>query len=139
MSIALVVTRGFGNGTLVGEIRQIVARGYFASSVVPIQVEQLPNLAAGSATGSHAYDLSGYFTGETSFSIDPAVEIGWTFNTATGVLTFDTDADGTFGPYTVTAINGTGSTPGNTFTVKVSAATVPAYRGLGKRGLRRYM
>lgn len=28
MSIALVVTRGFGNGTLVGSIADIVTRGY---------------------------------------------------------------------------------------------------------------
>lgn len=139
MALAHVVTRGYGNGTLVGEIRQLVGRGYFNSAVGPIQIEQLPNIAAGAATGAHAYDLSDYFTGETSFSISPAVEVGWTFNTGTGVLTIDTDANGTFGPYTVTAINGAGSTPGNAFTVKVSEATVPAYRGLHKRGVRRYI
>lgn len=139
MALGLVVTRGYGNGTLAGEIRQVVVRGYFASAASPIQVDQLPNFAAGSATGTHAYDLADYFTGETSFSIAPAVEAGWTFNTGTGVLTIDTDADGTFGPYTVTAINGAGSTAGNTFTVKVSASTIPAYRGLHKRGVRRYM
>ena len=139
MALGLVVTRGYGNGTLAGEIRQVVGRGYFNSAVGPIQVEQLPNFAAGSATGTHAYDLADYFTGETSFSIAPAVEVGWTFNTGTGVLTIDTDADGTFGPYTVTAINGAGSTAGNTFTVKVSASTIPAYRGLHKHGVRRYM
>ena len=139
MALGLVVTRGYGNGTLAGEIRQVVARGYFASAASPIQVDQLPNFAAGSATGTHAYDLSDYFTGETSFSIDPAVEVGWTFNTGTGVLTIDTDANGTFGPYTVTAINGAGSTAGNPFTVKVSQATARAYRWLNRRGVRRYI
>ena len=120
MAIGLVVTRGYGNGTLVGEIRQVVARGFFSSALTPIQVEQLPNIAAVAATGAHAYDLSDYFTGETSFSIAPAVEAGWTFNTSTGVLTIDTDANGTFGPYTVTATNAEGDTAGNAFTVKVS-------------------
>lgn len=139
MALAHVVTRGYGNGTLAGEIRQVVARGYFASALTPIQVEQLPNIAAGAATGAHAYDLSVYFTGETSFSIAPAVEVGWSFDVNTGILTIDTDANGTFGPYTVTATNGAGNTDSNTFTVKVAESTVPAYRGLHKHGVRRYI
>lgn len=33
MSIALVVTRGFGNGTLVGDVNDIVTRGYSIATV----------------------------------------------------------------------------------------------------------
>ena len=33
MSIALVVTRGFGNGTLVGSIKDVVTRGYTIGTV----------------------------------------------------------------------------------------------------------
>lgn len=124
MAIGHVVTRGYGNGTFAGEIRQAVLRGFFDSAVAPVQVDQIPNFSAGSNTGTHAYELEVYFTGETSFSISPAVEVGWSFSTSTGVLTIDTDADGTFGPYTVTATNTSGSTPSNTFTVKVSTASV---------------
>lgn len=127
MAIAHVVTRGYGNGTFAGLIRQVVLRGFFDSAVTPVQVEQLPNIALRSATGSHIFQLAGYVTGETSWSIDPAVEAGWAFNTSTGQLTVDTDADGTFGPYTVTAINAAGSTPLNPFTVKVSAATFAGF------------
>lgn len=123
MAIGHVVTRGYGNGTFVGEVRQVVARGFFNSAVAPVQTEQLPNISVRSDTGTSAYPLAGYFIGETGYTISPAVESGWDFDTTTGVLTIDSDDDGTFGPYTVTATNSAGSTPGNTFTVKVSPAT----------------
>jgi len=32
MSIALIVTRGYGNGTLVGDINQVVTRGYISGT-----------------------------------------------------------------------------------------------------------
>ena len=34
MSIALVVTRGFGNGTLTGAIKEVVTRGYTIGSAL---------------------------------------------------------------------------------------------------------
>jgi hypothetical protein len=120
MAIGHVVTRGYGTGTFVGELRQVVTRGFFDSNLPPVLVEQIGNISAGFDTGTHEYDLSGYFTGETSYAIAPAVETGWSFATDTGLLTIDTDDEGTFGPYVVTASNNTGDTDSNAFTVKVS-------------------
>lgn len=115
------------DGTLAAEERYLLA-GYYAGliSSPPVQLDQLPNIAAGSNTGTYQYDLAPYFSGETSYSISPAVEAGWSFDTGTGVLTIDTDANGTFGPYTVTATNGAGSVVGNTFTVRVLTETSPS-------------
>lgn len=100
-------------------------------AVAPVQLNPVPNLSAGFDTGTHDFDLSDYFSGQTSYSIDPAVEVGWTFNTSTGVLTIDTDDANTFGPYNVTAINGAGSIESNDFTVKVSVSTVTGYGTIG--------
>lgn len=88
----------------------------------PIQLNAIPSTADLFNTGTHAYDLSLYFSGATSYSISPAVEPGWTFVTGTGVLTIDTDANGIFGPYTVTATNPVGSKASNIFTVTVATS-----------------
>lgn len=127
MAIGHVVTRGYGTGSFDGEIRQVVLRGYFDSAVPPVLVEQIPNFSAAFDSGEHVFPLEGYFTGETTFAIDPVVETGWSFDTDTGELTIDTDDEGTFGPYTVTASNSAGDTDSNTFTVKVSAASAMVY------------
>ncbi len=123
MAIGHIVTAGYGNGTFAGEIRQVVLAGFFDSAVAPVLVEQVPNFSAGFNSGTHMFTLEEHFAGETSFAISPAVEAGWTFDTGTGELTIDTDAAGTFGPYTVTATNTAGSTDSNPFTVKVSVST----------------
>jgi len=104
----------------------------------PVLLGNIPNLSAGYDTGTHQYELGDYFSGATSYAIDPAVEVGWTFNTTTGQLEIDTDAEGTFGPYIVTASAGD-TTPSNAFTVKVSVSTIRPYRGIrGGGGLRNY-
>ncbi len=130
MAIGHVVTRGFGNGTFAGEIRQIVTRGFFDSAIVPVLVDAIRNIAAPLNSGTHVYSLESHFTGETSFAISPAIEAGWTFDTGTGELTIDTDAAALFGPYTVTATNNAGSVDSNAFTVNVAASS-----GLQSRGL----
>lgn len=110
-------------------------------ATVPVQTGSLPNASAEYNTGTYEFDYSTYFEGQTSYSIAPAVEIGWTFNTSTGVLTIDTDDENVFGPYTITATNASGSVDGNTFTVTVAVSSVPAYRTGGSRslGIRRYI
>lgn len=90
----------------------------------PVLLGQIPNIGASFDSGTHQYDLGFYFSGATSYSISPSVETGWNFNTSTGVLTIDTDDANTFGPYTVTATNANGSTPGNTFTVNVGSGYI---------------
>lgn len=69
-------------------------------------------------------DYSGYFVGATSYSISPAVETGWTFNTSTGVLTILQSDVGQFGPYTITGTNVGGSTNSNAFYVNARAGSV---------------
>jgi hypothetical protein len=99
----------------------------------------LGNISAGFDTGSHEYDLSVYFSGATSYAIDPAIETGWAFDTGSALLTIDTDDEATFGPYTVTATNASGDTDSNAFTVKVSVSGVGAYRGMRHAiGVRNY-
>ena len=81
---------------------------------------------------SKAIDYSGYFSNTpTSYSISPAVEADWTFNTTTGVLTIDPTGDGMFGPYTITAANGGGSDSANAFFVTVNISAGGGYaRGI---------
>lgn len=100
-------------------------------ATTPILLDQIPNVSAGSATGTHAYDLAQYFVGATSYAIAPALETGWSFDTGTGLFTIDTDANGTFGPYTVTATNASGDTASNPFTVKVAVSKGNPYSSLG--------
>src|SRR5690349_13312328 len=126
MALGHVVTRGYGTtaGVFDGEIRQVVLRGFFDSIVVPVQVDQLPNVAVKANTGSYNFPLEGYFTGETSFSV-AGLATGITFNTSTGVLTVNSaTASGTTSGIVVTAINGAGSTPSNAFSVKISTSKI---------------
>lgn len=101
----------------------------------------VPNFSAPFNSGTHQFEIADYVTGESGanpFAISPAVEAGWSFNTATGRLTIDTDDENTFGPYTVTVSNVNGSTPLNGFTVKVSESTIRPYRGFRTGGLSNY-
>jgi hypothetical protein len=90
-----------------------------AAAVPPVLVGQIPDITAAFNSGAHQYDLSLYFTGATTYAIDPAVEAGWSFDTNTAALEIDTDAAGQFGPYTVTATNADGDTDSNPFDVFV--------------------
>jgi len=84
----------------------------FSGTISDISVDQ--------DSGVHQYNYSSYFTGATSYSISPAVETGWNFNTSTAVLTIDTDDADAFGPYTITGTNAGGSDASNAFSVTVS-------------------
>lgn len=129
------------DGTLASEERYLMG-GMYAGLIAtpPVVLDVIGNISAKSNTGTFQYDFSDRFSGETSYSISPALEIGWSFNTSLGVLTIDTDADGTFGPYTVTASNGAGSVASNGFTVKVGPVEGRAYRGFARgTGVRRYL
>lgn len=89
----------------------------------------IPNLSAAFDSGLHQFQISDYFTGATSYAIDPAVEAGWDFDEDTGELEIDTNDEDTFGPFTVTATNDEGSTESNEFTVRVSAWDALAWFG----------
>ena len=90
----------------------------------PIFSGTIPDISLEESASTTEYDLSTYFTGATSYSISPAVEAGWSFNTTTGVLTILPDTIGDFGPYTVTGTNAGGSDSSNAFAVAVTAEVV---------------
>lgn len=128
------------DGTLASEERYLMA-GFYGGLVAtaPVQLEQIGNISVRSATGTHQFDFADRFSGETSYSISPALEVGWSFNTSTGVLIIDTDANGDFGPYVVRATNASGNVDSNGFTVRVSDPAGTAYRGLTGNSIRRLM
>jgi len=103
-------------------IAQVYPVAVFQGVTAPVFAGTIPDLEYDKDTGTHVTDTSTYFTGATSYSISPAVEAGWSFNTSTGVLTVDTDAVDAFGPYTVTGTNSGGSDSSNAFNVTVSLA-----------------
>jgi hypothetical protein len=88
----------------------------------------IPNLRERQNTGSYQLAAGSYFSGADSYSIAPAVEAGWSFDTNTGMLTFDTDAVGTFGTYVVTATNAQGTADSNAFSVEVYAVVTEGGR-----------
>lgn len=92
----------------------------------PVFSGTIPDISVVESTGSHVYQLGSYFTGATSFSIAPAVEAGWSFDTGTGEFSIDTDDVAVFGPYVVTGTNAGGSDDSNGFTVTVMAAPAQA-------------
>jgi len=107
--------------------------GSFAGKAAspPVFAGTIPTIAANEGDSDIVTDLSGYFTGETSYSISPAVEVGWNFDTVTGILTVDTDVVGTFGTYVVTGTNASGSDASNMFNVIISAASTSVSGSVG--------
>lgn len=59
MSIALIVTRGYGNGTLAGDINSVVTRGYDISSLVSSSGAIVSDESTVSGTGSKTVDSTG--------------------------------------------------------------------------------
>lgn len=51
MSIALIVTEGFGNGTLIGTIPDIVTVGYGISTIIPPTIPEAGGKAVGGMLG----------------------------------------------------------------------------------------
>lgn len=97
----------------------------------PTQTSTIDDISVTDVQPTYTFDLGSHFSGATSYSISPPVESGWSFNTSTAQLTIDTNALGTFGPFAITAFNGTGSIASNTFTVTVSAfAAAPIFSGV---------
>lgn len=97
----------------------------------PTQSTAISDISVTDVQASYTFDLGSHFHGASSYSISPPVEAGWSFNTSTAQLTIDTDALGAFGPFAITAFNGTGSIASNTFSVTVSAfAAAPIFSGV---------
>src|SRR5579872_1039343 len=139
MSASSVVRRGYKSAYLL----YVVTRGFFQSpGNAPVSLgEPSANYDQNFGSGSTVEHMSAYFTNAPTSYSATGVPVGgaWAFNTTTGDLTIDTSTVGAFGPITVTAINATGSTPGNAFTINVVAPGGESYRGLGWRsGIQSY-
>ena len=52
MTIARLVTRGFGNGTLLGTIKDLVTMGYDISTVIPPTIPVSDGLLGNQSTGN---------------------------------------------------------------------------------------
>ena len=92
----------------------------FQGVAAPVFSGTIPNITGDEGDADIVTDLSAYFSDATSYSIAPAVEAGWNFDTITGILTVDTDEVNSFGPYTVTGTNASGSDDSNAFSVIIS-------------------
>jgi len=89
----------------------------------------IPDYSVRWESGEYTIYAANYFTGATSYSISPAVEPGWSFNTTTGELTFDSDDIDAFGPFIITGTNVNGSTASNAFDIAVTFGTFGDYSG----------
>lgn len=92
-----------------------------AADTPPVFSGTIPDIERNQNSGEYQVNLGAYFSGATSYSISPAVEAGWTFDTGTGVLAVQTTGAGEFGPYVVTGTNAAGSDDSNAFGVTVVA------------------
>lgn len=108
--------------------------GDFSGKAVapPVFAGTIADISVNKDSGTYHYNYSSYFTGATSYSISPAIEPGWSFNTSTCVLTIDTDVDSTFGPYTITGTNAGGTDDSNAFSVVVVSAYSGGYVDYGE-------
>ena len=90
-------------------ISQVYPVAVFQGAPPPVFSGPIPDISEIENTGTHSYDLSTYFTNAVTYSISPAVEAGWTFNTSTAELIIDTDDVNSFGPYIVSGQSSGGS------------------------------
>lgn len=102
-----------------------VVYGSFAGKAAspPVFSGTISDISVKVNSGTTQYDYSSYYSGVVdSYSIDPAVPAGWSFNTSTGVLTVVPSTKGEFGPFTVTATNTGGTADSNAFNAAVTEA-----------------
>ncbi len=120
MSVASVIRRGYADS-----VPSVVRRGYSATGAAPTLVGDAGPIKLVQNRPAVAFDLSLIYSGAgLSYSISPSVEAEASFNTSTGVLTWNPLNTGTFGPYTVTATNSSGSQASSAFTVTVQATAL---------------
>ncbi len=112
------------NASQRASIGQVYPVAVFQGVSAPVFTGTIPDISVTENTGTYTYDLSTYFAGATSYSISPAIEAGWTFNTTTAELVIDTDDTKAFGPYTVTGTNTGGSAVSNGFNVEVISGVI---------------
>lgn len=91
----------------------------------------IPSQSYTQNTGTQTLNTAAFFVNATSYAISPALPAGATFNTSTGVISWNTAtvALGSYGPFTVTATNNMGSTPSNAFTLAEVVPPVPSLWG----------
>jgi hypothetical protein len=127
MSIASVVRRGYAES-----VPSVVLRGYSPTTGAPLLIGNVGPIKLVKDRPARDFEIALIFSGAgITYAIAPALEVEASFNTSTGVLTWNPLNEGSFGPYTVTASNANGSTDSDAFTVTVqltasSAALFPA-------------
>jgi hypothetical protein len=95
----------------------------------PVFTGTVDDIRVREKSGTYTYDYSGYFTGTVdSYSINPAIPTGYSFDTATGVLIVDSKYKGVFGGFVITATNTGGSDSTNSFTVSTFAGAASPKR-----------
>ena len=104
----------------------------------PSALSYTPSLASGTV-GTAITSLNPSVTGTvTSYSVSPALPLGLTLNTSSGVISGTPSAASALDTYTVTAVNGTGNTTA-TVMIEVSAPAgstfAGAYPGASMTGL----
>jgi hypothetical protein len=97
----------------------------FGGGQPPVFTGPIADVSVTNVQATYSYALASYFAGATHYTISPSLQAGWSFNTATATLTIDTDALGSFGPFAITAFNGTGSTASNLFAITVAQFAQP--------------
>lgn len=101
-------------GSFAGKTEQV--------AIAPVFTGQINEVIVAGYQGDSVRDYSSLWINDpTAYSIDPAVPSGWSFNTATGVLTISDDTPGNYGYFTITASNAGGSAASNAFLIVVSA------------------
>jgi hypothetical protein len=103
----------------------VLETAYFSNqSVVPPSALSYTPSSASGTVGTAITSLNPLVTGTvTSYSVSPALPLGLTINTSSGVISGTPSAAASTADYTVTATNGTGSTTA-TVTIEVVAAPV---------------
>ena len=96
--------------------------GSFAGKAAapPVFTGVIPNISLNIGDAVSINDYSSYFTGATSYSIAPAVEAGWSFDTVNCILTVNPLVAGVYGTYVITGTNASGSDSSNSFNVVVT-------------------
>jgi hypothetical protein len=102
-------------------IRQLL----FGSGHPPVFTGPIADISVTNVQPSFTFALASYFSGATSYSISPSLPSGWSFNTSTATLIVGTGSLAAFGPFAITAFNGTGSTASNLFAITVTAFAQP--------------
>jgi hypothetical protein len=121
MSLTSLVRRGFEDS-----IPSLIRQGFSTPGAAPVLVGGVGSLRLVQNRPAANFEIEAVFSGSgMSYAISPALHANGSFNTATGVLTWNPLTVGAFGPYTVRATNSSGFVDSDAFTMTVQATAPP--------------